>query len=153
MHLVTVSDPLHNDYRHWFTHRGIKYHCAEQAIIYRKAVLFAAPKDLLEEIMAAPDAVTCRALGRDRRLPFNRDIWERRRVGIARSVLRDKFKVGSRLYRSLMETPLPIGVVIEHDSFWGVGPVSYSVRRWSTNTLGTILTELIDQSSDEDQID
>src|SRR5699024_1246155 len=86
------TDIYSNFYYKPFKHRGSVYRWSEQAIMYRKAMLFGA-REVASKILEAKNPQECKKLGRSRKIPFREDIWEKHREEIFKEVLKDKFKV------------------------------------------------------------
>ena len=75
-----------------FYHQGKKFIWSEQAVMYRKAVLFGA-HDIAQQILKASSPKQCKELGRSRNIPFKEGVWVRERERVYKEVLMDKFSL------------------------------------------------------------
>src|SRR5690606_14540266 len=96
------QDPYSNFYHKPFEHDNIRFDWSEQAVMYRKAMLFGA-KWVAVEILKATSPMQCKSLGRSREIPFNENIWRKNRERIYKEVLLDKFS-DPELKKILLDT-------------------------------------------------
>jgi ribA/ribD-fused uncharacterized protein len=141
------QDIYSNFYPETFVHDEIRFDWAEQAVMYRKAMLFGA-KDVAREILMATSAMQCKSLGRSRRIPFDENVWRRNRERIYREVLMDKFSL-PHLKKQLLATGNRRMVEASPtDTIWGIGlhenhKDAENPTKWrGSNLLGKVLTQV-----------
>lgn len=141
------QDIYSNFYNIFFKHQQISFKCSEQAVMYRKAILFGAG-NIAEQILQAKSAKECKRLGRSREMPFDDKVWEDNRERIYKEVLLDKFTV-AELKRKLLETGDKVLVEASpYDKIWGIGmaddhPDAMNPSKWKgLNLLGKVLMEV-----------
>ena len=126
---------------------GIRYNCAEQYMMAKKALLFGDGEAYLA-IMATSNPAEQKRIGRTVR-GFRREVWDVvSRDVVARASLA-KFTSTPRLYRELLATEGHTMVEASPtDDVWGVklyenDPAVHDRSRWrGTNWLGQVLTDL-----------
>lgn len=96
-------DAFSNFYHSPFEHQGILFRWSEQAVMYRKAMLFGAPH-IANRILNADNPKRCKELGRSRQIPFDEEIWIKNRERIYKEVLLDKFTSSEILRHQLLYT-------------------------------------------------
>jgi len=141
------EDVYSNFYYSPFTHKGIEFKWSEQAIMYRKAMLFGAI-GVAHEIMQSDTPARCKFWGRSKDIPFNEDVWIKNREKIYKEVLRDKFTL-PELKKQILATENKILVEASPtDKIWGIG-LSEKHRdatdptKWrGLNLLGKVLMEV-----------
>lgn len=125
------------------------FSCAEQAMMYGKAVLFG-DAEVAEEILASDAPGRQKALGRKVR-GFREDVWRRNRETIVYRASLAKFSQNADLASLLLATaPTRLVEASPYDRIWGVG-LAVGDRRadnpanWrGANLLGEILTRVRD---------
>ena len=126
---------------------GIRYNCAEQYMMAKKALLFEDGEAYLA-IMATSDPSEQKRIGRRVR-GFRREVWDVvSRDVVARASLA-KFTSTPKLYRELTSTEGHVLVEASPtDDVWGVklfenDPAVHDRSKWrGTNWLGQVLTDL-----------
>lgn len=143
----TAKDIYSNFYKSDFTHQGILFKWSEQAIMYRKALLFGAT-DIANEILKASDPQTCKMLGRSRKIPFDNDVWTEHREQIFKEVLLDKFNEPSLRQAILNTGDRQFVEASPYDTIWGIGlrenhKDATNPKKWrGLNLLGKVLDEV-----------
>jgi ribA/ribD-fused uncharacterized protein len=126
---------------------GQKYSCAEQFMMYKKAMTFG-DTEIARKVMETESPREQKALGRKVK-GFNPDIWG----AIARDVVMRgniaKFTQSKRHYDALMATMGTLVVEASpYDTVWGIGMGADEAARVSeadwkgTNWLGQVVTEV-----------
>ncbi|QOV08333.1 NADAR family protein [Bacillus phage Kirov] len=130
-----------------FKHQGIQFMWSEQAVMYRKAMLFGATK-VAQEILEADTPSYCKLLGRSNEIPFKEDVWQKNRKRIYKEVLMDKFSVPF-LKKCILSTGHKMLVEASpSDRIWGIGmhkdhPDVEDPKKWKgMNLLGQVLMEV-----------
>ncbi len=128
------------------------FNCAEQYMMYGKAVLFG-DADTAAKILAADHPRAHKALGRQV-MGFDPGIWNREREGIVKAGNRAKFTQHPALLEQLLATRgTTLVEASPYDKIWGIGlaasdPRALDPAQWKgQNLLGKILTELRDELS------
>jgi ribA/ribD-fused uncharacterized protein len=126
---------------------GIACNCAEQYMMYRKAMLFGDER-IAARILKAKSPVEQKKLGRQVR-NFDRIRWEQICKEVVYEANRAKFAQNQELLRQLLDTKgTTLVEASPYDTIWGVGlaeedPAIRDRRKWKgTNWLGEILTKL-----------
>lgn len=146
----TGRDIYSNFYYSPFQHQGQVFKWAEQAIMYRKAMLFGAHK-IAREIMAATNPAECKKLGRSRQIPFDNKVWDENKEKIFKEVLTDKFKTPKLKKQMLATGNRKFAEASPYDKIWGIGLHEndkdvLDESKWrGQNLLGKILTEIRDE--------
>lgn len=135
-------------FSNWFpctiVENGKKFNCAEQALMYAKAIFF---EDLetANKILKADDPATQKFLGRHVN-NFNEKAWESARENIMYHVLIRKFLQNPSLKKALLMTEdRIIAEASPVDKIWGIGldednPDALYENRWKgRNLLGKAL--------------
>jgi ribA/ribD-fused uncharacterized protein len=146
----TEKSPFSQWYRCSFTVDGRAFNCAEQYMMYGKALLFA-DAAVGEKILAADHPKEHKALGRKVK-GFDDQIWRRERLGIVLAGNRAKFTQNAELLELLLATRgTTLVEASPYDRIWGIGlaatdPRAQDPATWrGQNLLGKILTELRDE--------
>lgn len=141
------EDVYSNFYYSPFTHQGIEFKWSEQAIMYRKAMLFGAV-EIAQHILEADTPARCKFWGRSHDIPFNEDVWVKNREIIYKEVLRDKFALPELKKQILSTKNLTLVEASPTDKIWGIG-LSEKHRhatdptKWrGLNLLGKVLMEV-----------
>lgn len=143
----TGDDIYSNFYYSPFTHKGIEFKWSEQAIMYRKAMLFGA-QTIAELILEADTPARCKFLGRSRDIPFNEDLWVKHRERIYKEVLRDKFSLPELKKKILSTENKTLVEASPSDRIWGIGLYenhkdATNPKKWrGLNLLGKVLMEV-----------
>lgn len=146
----TGRDIYSNFYYSPFRHQGKVFKWAEQAIMYRKAMLFGAHK-VAREIMIATSPAECKKLGRSRQIPFDNKVWDENKEKIFKEVLIDKFKTPKLKKQILATGNRKFAEASPYDKIWGIGLHEddkdvLDESKWKgQNLLGKILTEIRDE--------
>lgn len=141
----------HGHFSQWFPSAfsvdGVKYACAEQYMMVRKAILFG-DEWTAREFMLAFDPRAVKALGR-RVEGFSQEVWEYNRVEIVTTANFAKFSQNQELEGLLRATAgTTLVEASPFDKIWGIGLSENDVRAKSRlswrgeNLLGEILTKV-----------
>jgi hypothetical protein len=125
---------------------GISYNCAEQYMMYKKAIFFE-DYDIAEQILKEKNPRNQKSLGRKVK-NFNKIKWDE----IAKDVVFQgnvyKFSQNKKHYESLMKTKGTLVEASPYDRVWGIG-LSENVAKYTPpdkwpglNWLGITLTEV-----------
>jgi ribA/ribD-fused uncharacterized protein len=133
-----------------FMVEGKRFTCAEQYMMYGKAVLFG-DQEVAERILASASPKTHKALGRKVR-GFDEQRWKRERERIVYEGNRAKFTQNADLLQVLLATAgTELVEASPLDRIWGVGlsaedPRIQNPSQWrGQNLLGKVLTRLRDE--------
>lgn len=133
---------------------GRTFHCAEQYMMYGKAVLFG-DEPIAAQILLAASPKEHKALGR-KVAGFDDKVWKQHREAIVAAGSRAKYTQNPELLAALLETaPTELVEASPFDRIWGVGMGAEDPRiddpaNWrGGNLLGKILTRLRDELSAE----
>lgn len=142
-----------NPFSQWhyasFSADDVEFNCAEQYMMYHKALLF---KDsaTAREILEADHPKTQKALGR-KVVGFTDDLWKKHREDIVYQGNYHKFTQNPELKKILLATAGKTLVEASpYDRIWGIGlkegdPRAMDPNQWrGMNLLGQILTRLRD---------
>jgi len=143
----TEASPFSQWYRCSFTVDGQVFNCAEQYMMWGKAMLFA-DAAVAAEILAADHPRQHKALGRKVK-PYDEHQWRVNRERIVKDGNRAKFTQNPEL-RALLEETAGTEMVeaSPYDKIWGIGlsatdPKAQDPTKWKgQNLLGKVLTEL-----------
>jgi len=126
---------------------GIRFNCAEQYMMYMKALLFE-DRETGERILQAQHPREQKEFGRQVR-NFDKKLWEERCKSIVYDGNKAKFTQNANLLQKLLDTQgTTLVEASPTDRIWGVGlleddPRIRNRRTWrGTNWLGEILTQL-----------
>lgn len=142
-----TEDVFSNFHACTFKHQGKTFKSSEQAVMYRKALLFGATK-IADAILRTSTPNQAKALGRSKEIPFDESIWEEHREKIYFEVLMDKFSI-PKMCDALLNTGNRILVEASpRDTIWGVGlsannPLIQYPNQWKgLNLLGKTLMKV-----------
>jgi ribA/ribD-fused uncharacterized protein len=141
------QDIYSNFYYMPFKHQGILFKWSEQAVMYRKAMLFGATK-IAQQILKAQTPDECKKLGRSRQIAFSEDVWIENRENVYKEVLLDKFSTPILKKRILETVDKTLVEASPFDKIWGIGladdhPYAEVPNKWKgLNLLGKILMEV-----------
>ena len=137
-----------------FQIKGITFNCAEQYMMYRKALMFDDYKNA-HKIMKTTNPFEQKYLGRKVK-NFDQKIWHKKCKAIVKKGNMAKFNQNKKLKKHLMKTGKNILVEASPvDCIWGIGysadnPNALKQERWrGLNWLGFILTEIRDEFKKE----
>lgn len=143
----TEASPFSQWYRCSFVVDGQAFNCAEQYMMYGKAMLFADP-DVAAEILAADHPRQHKALGRKVK-GYDEHTWRKNRERIVKDGNRAKFTQNAELGQLLAATAgTELVEASPYDKIWGIGlaesdPRAQDPKQWKgQNLLGKVLTEL-----------
>lgn len=124
---------------------GITFNCAEQYMMYQKALTFNDIKTA-NEILDEINPKFQKALGRKVK-NYNDAIWNKVRYDIVKKGLREKFTNSVYCKSQLLKNKgCQLVEASPKDRIWGIGYDAYSaidnIDNWGENLLGKILTEL-----------
>ena len=132
-----------------FTLDGITFNCAEQYMMWKKAMLFG-DKATAAKILAEPKPEKQKELGRSVR-PFDTAIWDKACYEIVKAGNLAKFQQNPDLAAELKSTaPTTLVEASPVDRIWGIGlaadhPDAQGPTKWrGKNLLGKVLTEVRD---------
>lgn len=140
----TKQDVYSNFYYTPFTHQGIKFKWAEQAIMYRKAKLFRA-HEIAERVLLASHPNECKSLGRSKDIPFDNAVWDNNKLFIFEEIILDKFKDPKLLAIMKSTGDRKFVEASPYDKIWGIGmkedhPDATNRTKWKgQNLLGQVL--------------
>ncbi|MEJ8562493.1 NADAR family protein [Yoonia sp. GPGPB17] len=133
---------------------GVRFSTAEQAMMYKKALLFD-DAEIADAILTATDPGKQKPLGRQVR-GFNEQVWCEHREGIVRSINYAKFAQNKGLRRKLFQTGDKALVEASPlDVIWGIGldkatAIETPSDLWpGKNLLGQIVTQVKEQLAQE----
>ena len=141
------ASPFSQWHQSLFVVDGIEFNCAEQYMMYQKALLF---KDEITaaEILKAKHPRQQKALGR-KVYPFIPEVWNKHSEQIVYDGNFAKFTQNPYLIEALMRTEgMTLVEASPYDSIWGIGLDEETARvtspeQWpGQNKLGKILTKL-----------
>jgi ribA/ribD-fused uncharacterized protein len=129
---------------------GRQFTCAEQYMMYGKAILFD-DAEIAEQILAAAAPRQHKALGRKVR-NFSDAVWKANREAIVHDGSRAKFTQNPELRQALLDTAgTDLVEASPFDRIWGIGlsatdPRAENPSQWrGQNLLGKILTRVRDE--------
>lgn len=141
------SSPFSNWYMSKFEMDDVEFNCAEQAMMYYKAILFN-DDEAADKVMKATSPREQKALGRSVK-NFDQTVWESKREDIMFDILFAKFSQNEHLKDALLKTGDRILVEASpYDRIWGIGLSEYDVRaadetKWQgLNLLGKTLNRV-----------
>lgn len=147
VYFFTGRDVFSNFYYAPFNHEGKTFKWSEQAIMYRKAMLFGAGQ-VAKNILLAKTPQEAKQLGRSRQIPFDESIWSEHKMRIYEEVLIDKFSV-PHLKRGITDMgDRTFAEASPYDRIWGCGlseddPRIEDESKWpGQNLLGKILNRV-----------
>lgn len=135
-----------------FEEDGKLFNCAEQYMMYYKALLMS-DKDTAAMILTLKDPKSIKAAGR-RVTNWNEKLWDGNKIDIVTNGLRLKFKQNKDLAQKLLATKDRVLVEAAHyDKVWGIGlrasdPDALFPEKWrGQNLLGQCLMVVRDELS------
>jgi ribA/ribD-fused uncharacterized protein len=141
------ESPFSQQYPSNFEVSGIRFNCAEQFMMYQKALLFG-DNLTTEKILNSADPKEQKGFGREIR-NYSDQVWTSEREKVVYDGSYAKFTQNENLYEFLMQT---CGTTLVEaspvDSIWGIGlsaddPRALDEKTWNgQNLLGKILTKL-----------
>lgn len=150
------KDIYSNFYYAPFIHQGINFKWSEQAVMYRKAMLFGATT-IAQKILKAQTAQECKKLGRSREIPFDDEIWEKNKMQIYKQVIYDKFRNPYLRSEMLKTGERKFVEASPYDKIWGVGlseddPRILDEQNWKgQNLLGQCLDAVKEKIVEENK--
>lgn len=143
----------HSPFSQWhpcsFVVKGVHFNCAEQYMMYRKALTFK-DADIAAQVLSQFSPKIQKALGRKVRR-FDADIWEQQREQVVYEGNLAKFDQNPHLRHALFETgDTQLVEASPVDCIWGIGltadhPDACHPDKWrGQNLLGKILTRVRD---------
>lgn len=141
------NSPFSQWYSSQFTYKNINFVCAEQAMMYEKAMLFG-DREIGMKILRETKPNVHKALGRQVR-NFKNDVWDSKCKEIVYNINKAKFTQNKRLLQILMNTKgTTLVEASPKDRIWGIGleasdPKASDRTQWrGKNWLGEVLTNL-----------
>lgn len=139
------NGPFSNWHKSEFDYLGIWFNCAEQAMMYEKAMLFD-DTEIAEKILQSSEPSEQKKLGKKVK-NFDGKIWDGTKVQIVKEILKCKFSQNDDLYDELLRYEGSEFVEASpYDRIWGIGYSEQdaldNINNWGENLLGKILTEL-----------
>lgn len=139
------NGPFSNWYPSHFEYLGIAFNCAEQAMMYEKAMFFN-DNEIARRILNCQYPKEHKELGRRVR-NFDYEKWCEVRFDIVKNILRCKFAQNPHLLDLLVRNKgLEFVEASPLDRIWGIGydekTALDNIDNWGENLLGKILTEL-----------
>lgn len=127
---------------------GIIFNSVEQAMMYKKAMLFE-DYTIAKKLKSETFPPRCKKLGR-RVSNFKESIWDDAKYNIVYKCVFNKFKQNKKLQRQLLNTADYDIVEASYDNVWGVGismndTTIKDKSNWGENLLGKILMEVRDE--------
>jgi len=114
------SSPFSNWHKSQFEMDELEFNCAEQAMMYYKAILFE-DDEAADKIMSAKSPREQKALGRSVK-GFDLAVWEKHREHIMYDVLFAKFSQNGEMMEALLKTEdTIIAEMSPYDKIWGTG--------------------------------
>jgi ribA/ribD-fused uncharacterized protein len=142
-----ATSPFSQWHHSTFTVDGITYNCAEQFMMYQKAILFG-DKEIAQKILKESLPMKQKYLGRKVR-NFDEQVWEKHCRDIVYKGNYAKFTQNKHLLKKLLETAgTTLVEASPYDTIWGIGldethPHAKDRSKWrGENRLGEILTRL-----------
>lgn len=132
-----------------FTIEGISFNCAEQYMMFGKAILFDS-QQIAEKIIKEKDPRQQKELGKQVK-NFVQEVWDNEAKRIVYKGNHAKFSQNENLKKFLLKTKgTTIVEASPYDIIWGIGlseehPDRYYRNKWrGLNWLGEVLTQLRD---------
>lgn len=130
-----------------FEFKTRRFSCAEQAMMWCKAVRFGDMK-IAEKVLKETDPKIHKELGRQVE-GFDKQVWDKESLGFVKEINRCKFSQNPALKQKLLDTAgTSLSEASPFDKIWGIGLRASDSRaldrtKWKgKNHLGEILTEL-----------
>ncbi|XP_046361669.1 N-glycosidase Npun_R5314-like [Haliotis rufescens] len=142
---------IHSPYSQWypvnFKVDGQEYNCAEQYMMYQKAVLFD-DKEIATEVLKSEDPKEQKSLGRKVK-NWDDEKWNKNCHRIVEEANEAKFGQNGHLKKQLFAThPKTLVEASPVDTIWGIGYAEDHINAWDerswrgTNYLGHALTRV-----------
>ncbi|GFO03068.1 GTP cyclohydrolase [Plakobranchus ocellatus] len=138
-----------------FSERGINFSCAEQYMMYHKAVCFK-DDEAAEKILKSESPMEMKKLGRSVK-NYDEDIWEAKCYDVVKRGNKLKFSQNPYLKEKLFETKGKTLVEASPmDRKWGIGLSAKNSLAWNKSTwrgrnlLGYAITEVRDEMMKEE---
>lgn len=145
-----ARDPFSQWHRSKFQLNEQTFSCAEQYMMYTKAVFFHDDR-LAKKIMNCTDPSRIKSLGRKTE-QFSEDLWVNNCLHVVKEGNKAKFNQNVELKARLIGTyPRILVEASPYDKVWGIGLKKYEPCAWNEatwegkNLLGYILTEVRDE--------
>jgi ribA/ribD-fused uncharacterized protein len=142
-----IKSPFSQWYKSNFKVDEITFNCAEQYMMYKKAMLFD-DVETANKILKTKNQREQKQLGRMVR-NFNQAVWDKNCKDIVYKANWEKFTQNKELKKILLETKGTILVEASpNDTIWGIGlsienPDRFDKSKWKgKNWLGEILTDV-----------
>jgi hypothetical protein len=142
-----TEDYMSNWHLSPFTIDGVRFNCAEQWMMYAKAMLFG-DTAIAQEVLAEPIPRNQKALGRKVK-GFVSEVWENECFAIMVKGCLQKFLQNPHLKEQLLATDdLVLVEASPHDTIWGIGMDENHLdatnpEKWlGLNLLGLVLMEV-----------
>ncbi|XP_063404366.1 uncharacterized protein LOC134687837 [Mytilus trossulus] len=148
------DSPYSQLYLSEFTVDGLTFNCAEQFVMYSKAMLFE-DEDIAYEVLVELDPLEQKKFGRLAR-NFDQELWDANVLPIVERGIKKKFSQDESLKATILETyPKTIVQASPYDSILGIGleendPFAWDCKTWKgQNLLGKALTKVRDELKEE----
>lgn len=142
------NGPFSQWYKSTFVENGITFNCAEQYMMYHKALLMGDMETAAAIMNAGYNPREHKALGRKVK-PFYADLWNEKCKEIVYQASYLKFSQNPNLLKELVNTRgTTLVEASPYDTIWGIGlaevdPRAQNRNTWrGTNWLGEVLTQL-----------
>lgn len=142
-----LRGPLSQWQRAHFTVNGVEFNCAEQYMMYRKALIFGDER-MAAKILEATKPFDHKRMGQQVQ-GFDQDTWARTRIDVVLTGNHAKFGQNDGLAKKLTRTEgTLLAEVNRRDEIWGIGldeadPRVQDPAQWQgLNLLGSILMEV-----------
>lgn len=115
-----------------FSYNGVSFVCAEQYMMWSKAMLFD-DTDIAKQILSTSDCGEIKQLGRQVR-GFDEKTWTAERCHLVTQGLIEKFRQNSDLREKLLATGDEVlAECAVHDRIWGIGLSMTDANRFNCN--------------------
>lgn len=138
------EDYMSNWYKSEFVLHGLTFNCAEQYMMYSKAMVFDDTYHA-QKIMETKSQAKQKGYGRKVR-NYNDDVWSEVRVEVVYDALMAKFRQNDDIREQLLSTgDLHLVEASPYDQIWGIGmdeddPDATNPEKWDgDNLLGEVL--------------
>ena len=142
-----TKDYMSNWHESTFVINGITFNCAEQYMMYSKAMMFG-DKYIADKVLQTTIPREQKALGRKVR-NFDNAVWEEQRLDVLYEGCLAKFKQNPELKKALLSTDdLHLVEASPYDNIWGIGldedhPDATKPGNWKgLNLLGEVLMKV-----------
>lgn len=145
-----TDDYMSNWHKSEFEVNGIKFNCAEQYMMYSKAMIFGDTL-IADKILKTKSPRDQKALGRQVR-NYDETVWCEQREEVMFEGCMEKFKQNQHLKEQLLSTQnLILTEASPYDTIWGIGldenhPDATNPTNWKgLNLLGEVLMKVRDK--------